>query len=564
MIEPLLGKVISDRYRLTDVLGQGGMGIVFKAEDLRLNDRLCAVKLLKGQTTDPNESKRFEAELQIISRLRSPHVVQVLDTGYFESNRLYIVMELLEGDPLSVVLKREKNLSIHRAIQITKGVLAGLSEAHEYGIVHRDLKPANIFITQSRAGDEITKVLDFGIAKDTNKSDASSLTSASMIIGTPKYMAPEQFMKQVTDIRTDIYAVGLLLYQMINGAPPFVGNSPLVPESLMTMPTEFRVGWLHINAQAEALTVPNQLWTLIDSMISKSPDQRPSSTQEIIERLNTCMTLINSGSGSFSSIQTPGMNSAPVEEISAPISYSAPQNNLDLLSQTVRVTPEELDDPSTTGIPVIGEHFQDDDQRTSSKLKGWHWGLLATLILSLGAGGLWYKGKMSPSSNLVTKTMKLCHHTFSITPKDGVKVSKINPKTKSKSSIGESMSGQINFQRPCGETWDVLLTKFTYHNAQVQLTGSKFKNNQNFQLKKKVAAKTEIPKTSETSSKKKQKKEATSSDKRSKRLRKHLKRKKLKPSRKRTPSKGKTSPPPQKDSKKTPPKTSAPKKSLSF
>ena len=160
MSEPLLGKVINDRYRLTEVLGQGGMGIVFKAEDLRLNDRLCAVKLLKGQTTDPNESKRFEAELRIISRLRSPHVVQVLDTGYFESNRLYIVMELLEGDPLSVVLKREKNLSIHRSIQITKGVLAGLSEAHEYGIVHRDLKPANIFITQSRAGDEITFMLN--------------------------------------------------------------------------------------------------------------------------------------------------------------------------------------------------------------------------------------------------------------------------------------------------------------------------------------------------------------------------------------------------------------------
>ena len=388
MSEPLLGKVINDRYRLTEVLGQGGMGIVFKAEDLRLNDRLCAVKLLKGQTTDPNESKRFEAELRIISRLRSPHVVQVLDTGYFESNRLYIVMELLEGDPLSVVLKREKNLSIHRSIQITKGVLAGLSEAHEYGIVHRDLKPANIFITQSRAGDEITKVLDFGLAKDTNKSDASSLTSASMIIGTPKYMAPEQFMKQVTDIRTDIYAVGLLLYQMINGAPPFVGNSPLVPESLMTMPTEFRVGWLHINAQAEVLTVPNQLWVLIESMISKSPDQRPSSTQEIIERLNTCMALINSGSGSFSSIQTAGINSTPAEEISAPISYSAPQDQLDLLSKTVRVAPEELDDPSTTGIPVIGEHFQDDDSRTSSKLKGWYWGALATLILSLGVWGL--------------------------------------------------------------------------------------------------------------------------------------------------------------------------------
>ena len=130
-------------------------------------------------------------------------------------------MELLEGEPLSTLLEREGKLQFKRSIQITKGVLAGLSEAHECGVIHRDLKPANIFITRSRARDEITKVLDFGIAKDTNKDDATGLTSASMIIGTPKYMAPEQFMKEHTDARTDLYAVGLLLYQMLSGSPPF-------------------------------------------------------------------------------------------------------------------------------------------------------------------------------------------------------------------------------------------------------------------------------------------------------------------------------------------------------
>ena len=186
MSSSLIGTTINQQYLLTDILGEGGMGIVFKAEDLNLNNRLCAIKLLKGHTTDPNEVKRFEAELQIISKLRSPHVVQVLNKGYFEGHRLYIVMELLEGEPLSTLLKREKALKIKRAVQITKGVLAGLSEAHDYGVVHRDLKPANIFITRSRARDEITKVLDFGIAKDTNKDDTTGLTSASMIIGSER------------------------------------------------------------------------------------------------------------------------------------------------------------------------------------------------------------------------------------------------------------------------------------------------------------------------------------------------------------------------------------------
>ena len=245
MSSSLIGKTINDHYLLTEVLGEGGMGIVFKAEDLNLNRRLCAVKLLKGQTTDPNEAKRFEAELQIISRLRSPHVVQVLNKGYFEGHRLYLVMELLEGEPLSTLIKRVGALKVKRVIQITKGILAGLSEAHEYGVVHRDLKPANIFITRSRAGDEITKVLDFGIAKDTNRDESSGLTSASVIIGTPKYMAPEQFMKSDTDQRTDLYAVGLLLYQMLSGIPPYLANSELVPDTLQTMPSEFQVGWLH-------------------------------------------------------------------------------------------------------------------------------------------------------------------------------------------------------------------------------------------------------------------------------------------------------------------------------
>lgn len=311
MSDELLGKEIQGRYKITGILGQGGMGIVYQAQDLRLNQRPCAIKLLKGQTTDPLEAKRFEGELQIISRLRSPNVVQVLDTGRMPDQRLYIVMELLEGEPLSNFLKKEGSLIPIRAIQIVKGVLAALSEAHEFGIVHRDLKPANIFITQSRTGDEIAKVLDFGIAKDTNNDENMGLTSASMIIGTPKYMAPEQFMKLATDARTDIYAVGLLLYQLLTGRPPFLPEDPELPANMASMPAEFKIGWLHLNAMPKKGNISDSLWNIITKLIAKEANDRVESAQKAIELLNQALQEITGFNGTFSTGMFNSINLPP-------------------------------------------------------------------------------------------------------------------------------------------------------------------------------------------------------------------------------------------------------------
>ena len=311
MSDELLGKEIQGRYKITGILGQGGMGIVYQAQDLRLNLRPCAIKLLKGQTTDPLEAKRFEGELQIISRLRSPNVVQVLDTGRMPDQRLYIVMELLEGEPLSNFLKKEGSLIPIRAIQIVKGVLAALSEAHEFGIVHRDLKPANIFITQSRTGDEIAKVLDFGIAKDTNNDENMGLTSASMIIGTPKYMAPEQFMKLATDARTDIYAVGLLLYQLLTGRPPFLAEDPELPANMASMPAEFKIGWLHLNAMPKKGNISDSLWHIITKLIAKEANDRVESAQKAIELLNQALQEITGFNGTFSTGMFSSINLPP-------------------------------------------------------------------------------------------------------------------------------------------------------------------------------------------------------------------------------------------------------------
>lgn len=274
MTDALIGTLIGARYRLTDIVGRGGMGIVYRAEDTRLANRPCAIKLLLGTSRDPEEGRRFERELNIIARLRSRHVVQVLDTGQLDDGRRFIVMELLEGHTLQTLLRTGGPMPPARALTLARGVLAGLTEAHEVGVVHRDLKPANIFVSRTRAGDEVARVLDFGIAKETAPTEDGDLTGKSMLIGTPKYMAPEQFRKRPADARTDLYAVGLVLYEMLSGAPPFHVRTK-VPPSIAEMPDEFRIGWLHVNQPPARLPgVSEGLWGVIAKLLQKRPDDR--------------------------------------------------------------------------------------------------------------------------------------------------------------------------------------------------------------------------------------------------------------------------------------------------
>jgi serine/threonine protein kinase len=499
MSKTMVGQTINNHYLLTEVLGEGGMGIVFKAEDLNLNRRLCAIKILKGQTTDPNEAKRFEAELQIISRLRSPHVVQVLNKGYFEGHRLYIVMELLEGEPLSTLIKKNGALEVKRVIQISKGILAGLSEAHDFGVVHRDLKPANIFITRSRAGDEITKVLDFGIAKDTNKDDVSGLTSASMIIGTPKYMAPEQFMKNDTDQRTDLYAVGLLLYQMLCGYPPYVPDSDLVPDTLRTMPNEFKVGWLHLNADPKPLEVFPPLWDLCKRLLEKQPDARPRGAADVIAELNEISERLISGSNPYFSQErhTPlpnrpqhfnsGGYQSPVAESETPKSSSGQRR---LPSELVPNNQVFVDDPSTTGIPLISEF--NDSQVQSKSGGGWMvWFGIAMIFMAIGGGGYIMKKGL-----LIQKKSEVCYHKIKVSP-PGVYLinkSKLRQVNGQKVPIQlEHKLGQTNanghlptiVQLVCGEAWQVTAIRSGYEEAQTTIKNHDTTMTHNHQLKAK-------------------------------------------------------------------------------
>lgn len=289
--DPLIGLTIAGQYLIESKLGEGGMGCVYLSYNQKLGGRPCAIKILLEEVGDSKVGKkRFEEELKIISQLRSPHIVQVTDRGELADGRLFIVMELLEGEPLSTMIKREGALPLKRVIPIIQGILAGLSEAHQHGIIHRDLKPANIFITRSVIGYEIAKVLDFGIAKSTGP-NATELTQSQQIMGTPRYMTPEQFLQEPLTLRTDLYAAGLLFYEMLAGSPPFTTDSTLIPREVKSLPEIVQLMWLHLNAMPDPIEVPEQIWGVCQSLLAKKQEDRPTTATEIINKLNELKDL---------------------------------------------------------------------------------------------------------------------------------------------------------------------------------------------------------------------------------------------------------------------------------
>jgi serine/threonine-protein kinase len=268
LADPLIGRLIAERYRVLELIGRGGMGVVYKAEHARIG-KVLALKLLTGELTrDHGQLARFKREAEMSSRLSHPNTVQVFDFG--EADGLaYLAMEYVRGRDLGVVVSEAGRLTADRTAKLVVQVCSSLSEAHDKGIVHRDLKPENIMVVASQAGEDIAKVLDFGLAKLRESSELSDVTSGGAIVGTPYYMAPEQIRGEAVTPACDVYALGAVLYSCLTGTVPFDAATPMgvLTRHLIEEPVP-------PNVRVPELSLSRSFERLILTALSKNPTDR--------------------------------------------------------------------------------------------------------------------------------------------------------------------------------------------------------------------------------------------------------------------------------------------------
>jgi serine/threonine-protein kinase len=268
------GSKFAGRYEVKEILGQGGMGTVFKAVDTELGE-VIAIKTLKGDflEQDPTALERFKSEIRLARRISHRNVVRTHDLG--ESGGVYyITMEYVEGRSLRDLIRVRGRVPVAVALSVGKQLARALEIAHEQGVIHRDIKPHNMVVEP----DGVLKVMDFGIARLATRPEQSGVTQAGMIVGTPEYMAPEQVMGKELDARADIYAAGCVLYECVTGKPPITADTPyqLVARLLEDIPVSPR----SLNGE-----VPPVLDALILSMLAKEPEGRPANALEVHDRL---------------------------------------------------------------------------------------------------------------------------------------------------------------------------------------------------------------------------------------------------------------------------------------
>lgn len=240
--DPMIGRVLAERYKIVDKIGEGGMGAIYKAVHTKM-DRVCAIKLLTSLSTDSEGAvERFKREARMASSIDNPHAVTIYDFGEAEDGLLYLVMEFIEGQQLTQLIKNERVIGGARVVHIVRQVAEALQAAHSIGIVHRDLKPDNIMICRKGAESDYVKVLDFGIAKTIADDGNDNLTKTGFVLGTPVYMSPEQLSGERLDARSDIYSLAIIVYEMLSGKLPFEGDNPhsIMIKRLTTSPAPLR------------------------------------------------------------------------------------------------------------------------------------------------------------------------------------------------------------------------------------------------------------------------------------------------------------------------------------
>lgn len=282
-VDPLIGRVFENKYRLDERLGGGGMGTVYRATHL-LIERPVAVKVLSQRFVgDETAQQRFRREARASGRMQHPNAVMVNDFGATEDGWLYIVMELLEGQTLRDLLAREAPLDPARVVSFMLQTCAAVGAAHDAGLIHRDLKPANIFIEQRPNLAAVVKVLDFGVAKfvvEEHDDDYNTLTQVGAIIGTPRYMSPEQCSGAAPlTPASDVYSLGIILYEMLTGAVPFSADTPLALALK-------QVSELPVSPRKVVPAIPAELEGVVIHALAKDPRFRPANANELRRELH--------------------------------------------------------------------------------------------------------------------------------------------------------------------------------------------------------------------------------------------------------------------------------------
>jgi serine/threonine-protein kinase len=287
--DPFIGRdILNGQFQILQKIGSGGMGSVYKALQPAMN-RMVAVKILHPKLTSRKDlASRFRREARAMSHLTHPNTVKVFLYGELEDGSLYIVMEFLEGKNLNQTVRAEGPMAPERAIPILVQVCNALEEAHRAGIIHRDLKPENIFLCQQGGIKDYAKVLDFGLAKVTEREmrpGSIILTQEGMVFGTPEFMSPEQAQGKTLTAASDLYSLAVILYEALTGKLPFVAKNAMeyIQLHVQAKPTP-----LQDNAPA-GRTFPPLLWTVLQRALAKEPEARFASGTELAAALNAVL-----------------------------------------------------------------------------------------------------------------------------------------------------------------------------------------------------------------------------------------------------------------------------------
>ena len=404
--DPLIGRILLGRYRVAELLGEGGMGKVYLAEQkMGTATRKVAIKTLHAElNNDPQLVARFHRECETVIDLHHPNTVQFYDFGELEDKTLFIVMEFIQGEDLAQTLARGP-IGVERADRLLIQICGSLYEAHNMGLVHRDLKPENVLLTERGGQTDFVKVLDFGIAKRNDAEDESQakLTKQGMVLGTPPYMSPEQFSGQQLDARSDIYSLGIMMYEFLTGHLPFEARTPWewATMHLTTPPAP-------LETYPEGAALAPQKKAAIMRSLAKNRDERQATVMEFLNEFTgiqdpqAAWTMATSGGMSVS--QTPASQMGMMATAAVPVAARAPVGTPQPMQsqpgtqplQAPQTGPQSVGsfDPVATG----GGYATGGMQQSSGGSGIGKWlAIAAALIVFIGGAGvvtlLWWMGQ---------------------------------------------------------------------------------------------------------------------------------------------------------------------------